>query len=153
MKFLNYVLLIGSVLFFSACNSLKLSMNAPFTISNASYQNWVGGQPGVSGTNISLEIENEEQVTFSNIYFRNSIVVPRITTQNGQKVLIANINTSKGQPIKELNPDKVNIKQPEKVDMPFQLSSNELVIGYSFKGKKYYFKVDKLKKKSPIFYP
>ena len=42
---------------FAQCATLQPSVKAPFTITEATYQNWVGERPEVYGANLSICIE------------------------------------------------------------------------------------------------
>jgi len=48
------------ILLFSilSCKSSKFEKTLPFQIKKASYQHWVGGQPGVKGIKIAFELSN-----------------------------------------------------------------------------------------------
>ena len=43
----------------------------PFTIASATYKSWVGGQPGVSGTIVTLDLnKNGNAISLDTLYFR-----------------------------------------------------------------------------------
>ena len=129
MKSIKLLILICAATSFSQCKTIKLSKTAPFIITGATYHNWVGGQPGVSG-----------------------IVDARIEERKGKKYVIANISTSNREEliIVEEGAMKKQKKEPEPI--PFTLEPNEAVIKYMVGKKIYYYKVSKIKKRDTVFY-
>ena len=59
-----------------SCNTSKTiaqitpSNTHPFKVTNATYNTWVGGQPGVKGLLINILIDNLE-IKLDTVYFRN----------------------------------------------------------------------------------
>jgi hypothetical protein len=140
----------------SQCKTMKLTENAPFTITGATYHNWVGGQPGVRGTNLIIGIENKSETTIESIYFRNIENKPSVENRKGKKYLVVNITTSNGDGNKEIV--EISTKESKAVtevkkNFPFKLESNEAVIKYLVGKKTFYYKVSKIKKTETIFYP
>ena len=70
MKTIKLLFFICVACSFSQCSTLKLTETAPFKITGATYHNWVGGQPGVRGTNLIIGIENKSDITIKSIYFK-----------------------------------------------------------------------------------
>jgi hypothetical protein len=135
---------------------MKLSEKAPFKIAGATYHNWIGGQPGVYGTNLIIGLEGKENVTFNSVYFINRIEKPYIETKKGKEYLVVNISISKpiGNKGKNENPDMVTKEiVVSKTDFPFKLKENEAVIKYMIGEKVYYYKVSEIKKTKVILYP
>jgi hypothetical protein len=151
MKTLKTFFIICIAFCISSCSSVKLTETAPFKISGATYHSWVGGQPGVSGVNVIIGIDDDTSVTFKNIYFQTRKVSVTIETRNKKKYVLGNINTSTRSEetiIKKETKEKVS-----KNDFPFELGNNEAVLEYDKAGKTYYYKVSKIKKTETVFYP
>mgnify|MGYP000182756076 CR=1 FL=1 len=94
MKTLKTFFIICIAISFSNCSSIKLTDTAPFNVTGATYHNWVGGQPGVSGTNLIIGVDGEFNVSFNKLYFQNRVVDAQIEDRNGKKYVIANFSTS-----------------------------------------------------------
>jgi hypothetical protein len=158
MKSIKLLVFICFAFSFSNCNTLKLTETPPFKITGATYHNWVGGQPGVSGTNLIIGVENDTNIAFIKIYFQNKVVDARIEDRKDKKYVIANIDTSNRREIgiesKEDLEEKIKKKSRYKLNpVPFNLEPNEAVISYMSGKKTYFYKVSKIKKTETIFYP
>jgi len=161
MKTIKLLFLICVACSFSQCSTLKLTEKAPFTIMGATYHNWVGGQPGVSGTNLIIAIDNKSDITIKNIYFRNKKHNPSLEHRKGKEYLVVNINTSRRRiMVKETStykgdgpPPKTKKSKIKGVTIPFNIQANEAVIKYMVGKKTFYYKVSKIKKTETIFYP
>ena len=161
MKSIKLLLLICVAVSFSQCKSMKLTENAPFNISGATYHNWVGGQPGVSGTNLIIGVNNDANITFKKVYFQNKVVDVSIENRKGKKYVVANLSTSNRRELKVIRTElkqglgeKINTKPRSKSNpIPFNLESNEAVISYISGKKTYYYKVSKVKKTETVYYP
>ena len=146
---------------FSQCSTLKLTETAPFTITGASYHNWVGGQPGISGTNLILGIETTSEISIKSIYFRNRKNNPRLENRKGKEYLVVNMSTSRemisvSQSISYSGDGPMPRTKRPKVSLPkipFNIQANEAVIKYMIGKKTFYYKVSKIKKSETIFYP
>ena len=163
MKSIKLLVLICITVSFSQCKTMKLTEPAPFKVFGATYHNWVGGQPGVSGTNLIIGVENDVDITFKKIYFQNRAVDVSVENRNGKRYVVANISTSaerimitrttttvNGGVVMNDNRDKPKLKR---VTIPFNLEINEAVVSYISGTKTYYYKVSKIKKTETIFYP
>ncbi len=161
MKTIKLLFFICVACSFSQCSTLKLTEKAPFTITGASYHNWVGGQPGVRGINLIIGLEEAENTEFVSIYFNNRKVKAFTETRKGKKYIVVNIDTSrkmvyveqtvkvrKGQPMPKIKPPKGQHKT-----FPFTLKSDEAVICYKQKKQFFYYKISNIKKTETIFYP
>lgn len=156
MKALKMILFVCVSILFAQCKTIRLTEKAPFNTTSATYQNWVGGQPGVSGINVIIGVANETTVEFTNLYFRNKIQKPMIETRKGKKYLVVNISTStRGNTDKiiEEPKKKTTKKVVDKNEFPFTLAQNEAVIQYQYKGKTFYYKITNIKKTATIYYP
>ena len=163
MKSLKIIILICVAVSFSQCKTMKLTEKAPFTITGATYHNWVGGQPGVSGTNLIIGIENNPAITVKTIYFWNRKNNPKIENRNGKEYLVVNISTSAERILVTKTTTTINggvvmndeRNKPKFIrkTIPFKLEPNEAVISYMSGKKTYYYKVSKIKKTDTIYYP
>ena len=154
MKILSiFALLFG----FTQCASLKLEKKAPFVVTSAVYNHWVGGMPGVSGTKVEIRLENKADIVFDSLYFLNRVTKIEIKSEKAHTLLIANYSTSNRQNrdiILDSDPKKeVNNKIPDADKFPFELKENEAVISYKEESKTKYFKISNLKKTAPDLYP
>ena len=161
MKSIKLLLLLCLAVSFSQCSTVKLTETAPFKITGATYHNWVGGQPGVSGINLIIGIENKSDITIKSIYFANRKNNPSLENRNGKEYLVVNINTSPvlisvkrevvltgGARSPRVSPP--NISQPS---IPFNLDRNEAVIKYVYCKKTFYYKISDIKKTDTEYYP
>jgi len=142
------------VLGFMTCKSVKTDSNPPFTITGATYNYWVGGQPGVSGTRVIINYTSDQEVTFDKIYFQKKEGTVENYLRDEKTFIIGRINTStpRGDMTLDIDPKKeMNNKLPEKI--PFDLKENEAVIIYTYKGESHHYKVKNIKKTKSDFYP
>lgn len=153
MKLLGILLIAFS---FTQCGSVKFTENPPFTITDAQYQNWIGGMPGSSGTIITIAYDSNTEITFDSIYFANKIGSLKASSNNGNQSLIGTINNTTSIVKKDLilhSDPKKEFKNelPTVKKLPFELKENEAVISYKQGEKTKYFKIEKVKKGKPIF--
>lgn len=141
------------------CKSTKIEKNPPFKVTGATYNHWVGGQPGAKGIKVIISYETKADVTFDQIYFANKEGKIDVYKKDGKPYLIGHISTSTSNPGEDLILDidskkEVNNKLPqEEKKIPFELKENEAVISYTYKGKKSYYKVTNIKQTKTDFYP
>ena len=131
------------------CGSSKFVDNPPFSIDSAYYTNWVGGQRGVSGTNVVFNYSANQTIVFDSIYFKNRVEKLQDKSSNNQKIIVGYFsNPKKGVLIIDKNPTKeVNNKPPNLERNKFILKENEAVISYKEGAKTKYFKITSLEKK------
>ncbi|NVK52058.1 MAG: hypothetical protein HWD85_03915 [Flavobacteriaceae bacterium] len=153
MKAIKILFVCCLAVVFTQCKTIKLTKNAPFTITGATYHNWVGGRPGVSGTDVIIGLTNETGITFKKIYFQNKTATVKIRNKNSKNYVVANFNTSKAEKVLIEDNKNVNKKEEKQINFPFDLKENEAVIAYESGTKMYYYKVVNLKKTKTIFYP
>ena len=156
MKTIKLIALFCFALSLSQCKTMKLTQTTPFKITGATYHNWVGGQPGVRGTNLIVGIENKSEIIIKSIYFRNIENNPTIENRKGKEYLVVNISTSTrdhNKEIVEISSKKLKGVTKTKNKFPFQLEQNEAVIKYVVGKKTFYYKISKIKKTETIFYP
>lgn len=141
---------------FMTCKSAKLEKNPPFQINGATYNNWVGGQQGVSGMKVIISYTSEQPITFEKILFQNRETKLEMKEQKGKKYLVGFFDTStrKGRElIMDKDPKKEMQNKPPKKEYPFELKENEAVISYMDGNKLMFTKVEKIKKTDTDFYP
>ena len=88
---------------FAQCATLQPSVKAPFTITEATYQNWVGERPEVYGANLSICIEALNGVFIQQVYYVNAKHTPSIATRKGKTYVLVNSSASLNYHIEELN--------------------------------------------------
>jgi hypothetical protein len=137
------------LLSFSCCKSSKaqtsnfVNSTKHFSVANAYYTNWVGGQPGIKGITIKVFIDNTT-ITLDSIYFRNKQAALKQNLIDNNKPFICSITTSKSpdfilsdDPKKEYGNKAPNIVN----NIPFQLKANEAVVSYNFNNTRFYKKI------------
>jgi len=156
MKAIKPLLSIVLILSFTHCKTICLTKSPPFKVTDATYNNWIGGQPGVSGIKVIITVGLDEEITFDKMYFYGkSTTIQRKSTTN-KAYLIGHFNTSK-----RIKLERIIKKQPVKKKktknvkgiFPFELNENEAVISYNKGAKMFYYKVSNLKKTKTNFYP
>ncbi len=154
MKYIIFTLLLVVI---SSCKSTEKTSttNLPFTITNATYQNWYGGQEGVHGITIRINgIDFDKNTSYQNIYFQNN-KAPLITNFKGLKLFLeANINTStrKENLVIHGNVQKeYGNKAPVKKEHPM-LKKGEAILYFTKNNQKLSSKIE-LNRKETIYYP
>ena len=150
---MKYLSILMCVILFSQCRSVKFDNTAPFEITSATYQNWLGGQPGVSGTKVKIIYKANKTIQFDSIYFSNKVAKLEAKDANRNTVVFGYFKTSSfkndlildDNPIKELNNPIPGIRK-----IPFELKENQAVISYIIKGKIKYYKIQNLIKEKTL---
>ena len=154
-KFINTTIILSFFILGINCNSNKnistivLQEKVPFKVLKATYSNWAGGQPGVKGYKIFIEIDNSS-VQLDSVYFRGRIAAFNkelkldknyfnavIVLPNDEKDYNLNIDAKK-----EFGNTPPNVSEFSKIN--FQLKENEAVLKYIFNKKPNYTKITKL---------
>ena len=145
MKTLSILLLILS---FSQCGSTQFEKNTPFIIDSANYMTWTGGQPGIHGINVQIQLKEKSNITFDSLYFRNKATKIEIKEAS---LIITNYTNSKNKNLDitlHLDPKKeFRNKLPIQKKIPFELSKNEAVLTYQLNGKTKYYKIKDIKER------
>ena len=156
-------IILGSIVLFSFaqcgnCKEMtyKLQDDSTFTISKATFKEWVAGiAGGGSGVNAVFSFSNldTDKIVIDSVFFRGlvskiekkpTVYVARFKTNiNNREDLIMHGKTDQEYGNK---PPTMNSK------FPFVLEDDEAVISYKEKGKIKYFK-QKLQKEEPDLYP
>jgi len=157
MKTMKLLSIIAILFSFTQCGSIKLEKNPPFKLEKATYHHWLGGQPGISGTNIEVRLKENSNIDFDSIFFQNKSTKVEINTAVNKILLIGNFNTSKRQS-RNLILDYNTVKElenrvPGLRKLPFKLKENEAILTYIIDNKIKYFKIKNIEKAKPIFFP
>ena len=153
MKTAVFILL---ALSFMTCKSIQFDQTPPFQIIEATYNTWIGGQPGVSGINVFINYTSTTTVAFDSIYFRNQGVRLESVSKNGKNSIAGYFSTSSGNSTLDFILHKESKKEagnslPEK-KIPFVLKEHEAVISYKDGSNTKYYKITELKKSKTNFY-
>jgi len=145
-------LAIIGILLFSCSSTGQISTNnldekSPFKVMKSSYEKWVGGQPGVKGVMVNIEIDNPK-ILLDSVYFRNmkaplsksksspkETYIGHFTYPNNSNDIILDIDATK-----EFGNQVPDISKK----IPFDLEQDEAVVSYHFKGLTKYFKISNI---------
>ena len=148
------------LILFSNCATSQFDKNPSFIITEAKYQDWIGGKPGAKGTLVTIAFAEpvDNNIQFDSIFFNNKSAKLSIDSFNEKRIITGNFSTSNSYDkiiIMDKDPKKEFGNEVPKLTKksPFQLSKNECVISYNIKNKKHYFKLNTLKKGKTIIYP
>jgi len=152
MKFIYLLAFIGIL---NSCNSTKKTNKkaVPFNIESATYQNWYGGREGVRGVTIEISVLNtKKKVSFTTVYYLDKKSTITVKNDNGNYILIGNINTSliKNRKLASNPQNEYGNKAPIKPKYP-NLAKDEAVLEYTINDELFYKKI-KLTKKKDLFY-
>jgi hypothetical protein len=157
MKNFKIIVSLFTTLLFLQCSSLKFVKKPPFKIEKASYNNWFGGQPGVSGTKIEIKLKENSSIAFDSIFFRNKSTKIEINTTSKKTLLIGHFSTSKRKNrdlILDVNVSKeMKNALPDAKQIPFELNENEAILSYKIENKINYFKIKNVEKEKSVFFP
>jgi hypothetical protein len=144
---------------FSQCDKDSFDKKSPVDFNKMYFQDWVGGQPGSTGTLITLIGKTPAaQIVFDSIYFNKNIA--KVTTQTNDEVLTITANLVKINPkdrdliLSGDSKEEFGNKPPKNTPIiPFEMADNEAIVSYILKGKKRYFRVKDIPKKKTLYYP
>lgn len=149
MKSIKILSLMLTVVLFSQCKSTKFDGNPPFTITSASYNNWVGGQPGVKGMKVIIHYTTTSEVSFDQLFFANRITKLEKHTKDGKTYLIGHYTTSEN----EMTIANNKATKASKEVFPFELKTTEAVVSFKEGKTIKYVKLEKIKETKTDFYP
>lgn len=152
MKFLGALLMMFGL---TQCKSVKFEKTYPFTVKEATYTNWVGGQPGVRGTKVTIPVVNAENITFDKIYFNGKSTQVEIQKNGAARYAVGFFTTSKSNQDIIMHSDatqEMKNEVPSKEVFPFELAENEAVLSYKQNEKVKYIKLSNLQKTKSNFY-
>lgn len=156
MKGLKIVSLLILALNFTQCKTMKMTMNPPFKVTGATYNNWVGGQPGISGIKVIIRVDFGSDIIFDRLYFNKKITTIQRRSINDKQYIIGHIDTSNRKNIIAIEENSIEKKESIKAEsekFPFLLKENEAVISYKKGDKIFYYKVFNIKKTKTVMYP
>ncbi len=146
------------LLAFSFCSASKeiTQGNHPFKVTNATYNTWVGGQPGVKGIKVVITINNTE-IQLDSVVFRNkkTSLKKDISTESPTFVGVFTLPNPEKDYILHKNPlnEYGNTPLNKSLNTPFAVKKNEAVVSYLLDNKTYYYKIDEVKEiKSTVKY-
>ncbi len=145
---------------FTQCSSAQFEKKAPFTITKAYHQDWIGGRGASKGTLITLELTAiiSDKIVVDSIFYKSkksklnfsSFEKKHTITGNFVTVMVTDRNIIMHSDIRKEMANKV----PDiSISFPFELTDKECVISYLIKEKKHYYKITNLIKEKPIYYP
>ena len=143
------ILSIFTILFsFIQCGSTKFVKNPPFKIKSATYTNWTGGVPGVSGKRVDLKLSDSVAITFDSLFFQQRVTKIEVSEEN--TILTAHYSTSKGKMhdliLHSDTRKELKNKVPKVTKIPFELKGNEAILSYKVDGNTKYFKIKNIEK-------
>jgi hypothetical protein len=156
MKAMKTVSIFLFLIGFTQCGSTSLVKNPPFKIESATYTNWVGGVPGVSGKRVTIKLSEKTNITFDSLFFQKRKTKIELIEANGVTVLIGHFSTSKAQ-ARDLvlhvdSTKELKNKAPKPDTFPFELKENEAIISYIVGNETRYYKIENIKKeKADLF--
>ncbi|MGV6845261.1 MAG: hypothetical protein ACWA42_03940 [Lutibacter sp.] len=141
MKFLLALLFIIT----SSCNATykgyQFQKKIPFQIQSTEITDWVGGQPGIKGVKIRIQVVPTETVLKS-VYYKNRRTVLDKNKHSNTYIGIIQTTDETFDYNLNRNPKKEfgnSIKNKDD-SIPFNLNENEIVISYYYKSKLYFYK-------------
>ena len=157
MNTIKTLLALVIIVSFTKCGSTKFIENPPFKITSATYNHWVGGIPGVSGTNVRISYTADSNVFFDSIYFLKRSLKLELRESKGTKLIMGYFKNEdpslKADHILHVAVEKeMGNKPPAINNFPFDLKENEAVISYIKGSKTKYFKIKSLKSVQPEFF-
>ena len=157
MKIMKIIFILTILLGFSQCGSNKFVKNPSFKIEKATYNKWSGGQPGVSGVKLELQLVNALQIEFDSLYFQKKITKVETRKINNMLQIIGHFSTSNRKNkdlILDANPIKELKNTPPVVhNFPFDLKENEAILSFKKNNKTHYYKINEVKQTQPSFFP
>ncbi|MFY0628818.1 MAG: hypothetical protein JXR05_00475 [Flavobacteriaceae bacterium] len=151
----NIIIVLVAV-FLVQCKSAQFDSKPPIKITGATFNNWVGGQPGVSGIRVIIGYEKQGDIEFQKIYFAKKEGRIEAYDRKDKTFLVGHIDTSSRQKedmiLERDSKKEIKNKLPEP-KFPFELKENEAVISYLKNGKVKFFKIENIKQTKTDFYP
>jgi len=153
MKVLKILSIVFLTLIFTQCTTLKYVNYPPFKITGATFNNWVGGRPGVSGIKVNIAYQSEDKIAFEKMYFSHRSTKIAMRTVKGKTYLIGHFNTSTREEEFRIKGNTLPTKAIQQPEIPFKLEKNEAIISYKKGTVIKYFRIKNIKKTTTIIYP
>jgi len=135
--------------------SLKQTDQVPFSIKKSIYYNWIGGQPGISGTKVQFTLANVKQSQPDSLYFKGKVAKLFLKNIDDEQVWEANF-TKQDTEDRQMTIDsqgEYGNHVPVTKPFPFVLAENEAMIKYTENNKSFYYKVVDIIKKNTVSFP
>ncbi len=149
---LNSLFFILVIMLFDSCKTTEATTvidEHPFKVVRATYNNWVGGQPGAKGIHVKIIIDNPS-VQLDSIYFRNQKIALSKEENTDKVLFIGNYIAQYVRNDMQLSSDPLveygNKPPPIITDKKLAVKYEEAVVNYQYKGMVRYLKIEKLKK-------
>lgn len=135
-------------------NQIKFQDKPDFQIIKSYYQDFIGGQPGNSGTLVFLTVTTSTELMPDSLYFQNRVAVIESQTKENQKLWTARFQKTTLNEInlKENQNTNLSAEVPEMDAFPFKLQNDEAILLYHQNNTAYYYKLKGLIQKETIFF-
>ena len=156
MKTMKFIAVVFLAIVSAQCASVQFETQPPFTVTKATYTNWVGGIEGVSGFNVNMDYTAANKVEFDSIFFRGRIAKVSYKETGDSKSILGYFSTSTRQEQMSLNREASKeygnsssvTTEPE---FPFELKDNEAVVSYRDGDQLKYYKLENLQEGKKVF--
>lgn len=140
---------------FVACKSGFIQSKLPFKLVESSYYTWVGGQPGVRGTNVVIKGLNVDLANFKSdsLYFNNKVVKTETHIKKDTLVVMGYFTQYNPKVVLKLEHDTANPPAKVSNSNPYHLKKDEALLTYFLNGKKQSFKLLHLIEVNKKYYP
>ena len=157
MKTIKIVSILTMLFSFSQCSSTMFVSSPPFTVEKAFYNNWAGGQPGVSGIKLEIHLKDASNVIFDALYFKGKKTKVEVRVVAGKSQLIGHFSTATRQN-KDLildidSKNELDNTVPNLEKFPFKLKENEAVLSYKKGDKILFFKIEDIDEVDAMVFP
>lgn len=145
---IGFVTLLSIAFFSCGASKAKAQSEHPFKVLEATYANWVGEQPDLDGITVKITTNNP-LIQLDSVYFRNHSVLLKREINAENSVFKGSFTVSKKPHDYILHRDS----QQEFGNKPpilaskthFELTENEAVMSYFYRGKINYYKILEMK--------
>jgi hypothetical protein len=154
-KILFIVFGLSFLVFLTSCKSSKINNGLPFKIVTKTYYNWLGGQPGVKGTNVVLKLLKVDRDNFKadSLYFGGKGTLIETHIKKDTLVLMGYYSTPRIPVRLEIEPSKKNTNKKTAVKIAYTLKANEAVLTYFINGVKKHLLLTNLAETNKKYYP
>ncbi|PID67761.1 MAG: hypothetical protein CR968_05070 [Flavobacteriia bacterium] len=157
MKSILYPAMLLLTVFLVQCKSNQpvFHTQAPFEYTSIYTQNWVGGQPGNAGVYVTITLKQTHGIVPDSMYYQGWIAPVEIKETPTNTEWTGRFQTVTRRPVNLSDNHNKPIEQavPKRIDFPFDLKDDEVVLRYTEQGKAKFFKWSGVVQKEPIFYP
>jgi len=147
----------ASLFILAGCKTLTQQQVEETTINfdRTVYNNWIGGQPGVSGTTVKLYPSINTIATPDSLYFRNRVSEVRVLSKDDKTYWIAYYSDANPNDRKMCinTQDEYGNRPPVEYKIPYTLKEDEAMLSFFVGKQKYHYKIMGLIKEETLFYP